>query len=101
MANKQPSPPARAHERWLEAERRRAAHMESAEFLRTVQGLLDGLDVEIFEEEWQQVTIVNRAKEMALTIHVDGEDFAAARRELEVFYARKRRFFLDEDDDAR
>ncbi len=98
MASKDTSPPDRAHERWLEAERRRAAQMESAEFLRTVQGLLDGLDVEIFEEDWQQVTIVNRAKEMALAIHADGSDFATARRELEMFYARKRRFFLDEDD---
>ncbi|MBK7975950.1 MAG: hypothetical protein IPK07_22660 [Deltaproteobacteria bacterium] len=100
MASKDPSPPDRAHERWLELERRRAAQMESAEFLRTVQGLLDGLDVEIFEEDWQQVTIINRAKEMALMIHVDGGDFATARRDLEVFYVRKRRFFLDEDEEA-
>lgn len=98
MASKEASPPDRAHERWLEAKRQRAAHMESAEFLRTVLGLLEGLDVEIFEEDWQQVTIVNRAKEMALAIHADGGDFATARRDLEVFYARKRRFFLDEDD---
>lgn len=100
MASKDPIAPDRAHERWLEAERRRAAHLESAEFLRTVQGLLNGLDVEIFEEDWQQVTIINRAKEMALTIHAEGGDFAAARRDLEVFYARKRRFFLDEEDDG-
>jgi len=99
MGSKESARPDRAHERWLEAERRRAAHMESAEFLRTVQGLLEGLDVEIFEEEWQQVTIINRAKEMALAIHADGADFVASRRDLEVFYARKRRFFLDEDDE--
>ncbi len=90
----------RARQGWLGAQRQRASHMESPEFVRTLRELLEGLEIEIFEEEWQQVTIVNRAKELALAIGLEGGDFWEARRDLEQFYARKRRFFLDEDDDS-
>ena len=98
MTTKDSNEADRARQRWLVAQRQRAAHMESPEFVRTLRGLLEGLEVEIFEEEWQQVTIVNRAKELALAIGLEGADFWEARRELERFYERKRRFFFDEDD---
>ncbi|MFN7950484.1 MAG: hypothetical protein U0610_02080 [bacterium] len=98
MSTNDPKDVDRAHPSWLGTQRQRASHMESAEFGRTLRGLLDGLEIDIFEEEWQQVTIVNRAKELALAVGLDGGDFWMARRELEEFYARKRRFFLDEDE---
>ena len=66
MSTNDPKDVDRAHPSWLGAQRQRASHMESAEFGRTLRGLLDGLEIDIFEEEWQQVTIVNRAKELAL-----------------------------------
>ncbi len=81
----------------VQLERRRAATMETAEFRVLLDELLDGLMIEMFEADWQRVTIVNYAKELALAVRLDGADLNRARREMVAFFERKRRFYFDED----
>ena len=81
----------------LARHRRRRQMLESPEVARRVEELLQGLDVRVFREEWQLVTIVNEAKEIALGIALHGDDPEEGRVRLAAFYERKRRFFLDQD----
>ena len=78
----------------MERARERYRLLESPGFERELEELLQGLDLDVFDEDWQLATILNEAKEVLLGIRLDGDDAVAGRRGLLRFYDRKRQFFL-------